>query len=607
MMNAKHRSVLALPQFLGLRLFFVGMFFSCMFFSGMLLSCREVSVAKVHIIGGHPTAQHQPYFVQLVDSASASEGFCGGSLIAPRVVVTAAHCVDPAQVRNLHVVLGMDDGKNLHLNHPIKVDGLIVHPEYHAEDSLNDIAVLYLEDYTSVEFEQPVMPVAFARDTQLPESSSQKVRVVGLGNTTSIGWVFDGVIREVELGVLPLSRCDETYGHVDQTQICAGDMTRGGVDSCQGDSGGPMLAKDATGAWVLVGLVSYGEGCAQKTAPGVYTRVAAFASFIDESVEALSTPRASPDEEVQRLLKTHCVPQFGYIPFAETQGDNRRETIYEMHLQSLKLERSDQVPSGEEVDQCVITGHGDVIEATWLKVPSQGFAANPKLALRVTRGGVTWVSPGQSLHYREDNIHCQTSEGPVDLADLRNVTYVVFKDVIYRLGMVAELPADNQTTWGCSFGDASVEVYELATSQGKELAARIHHRSIGTVSVKLIRADVETQIFPRVQWQSPGDGRLVIENRSKSEDLFTWKLTCPESFTLDLANGQNYESTPADDGSGFEFLVDTVQQQEGAVLANSSVSVHIRARDGLNLDGCVVNDFWPVETEGAVRLQASRL
>jgi secreted trypsin-like serine protease len=559
------------------------------------VGCRQSPLSKIDIIGGHPVSEHPAYFVQLVDSATASEGFCGGTLVAPRVVVTAAHCIDPAQVRSLHVVLGMADGQNLQLNHPVKVEGVVVHPEFGNADNRNDIAVLYLEDYSNVEFEMPVVPLAFSRDSNLPETSPyQKIRVIGLGNTTSIGWLFDGVIREVELGVVPIARCDDKYGSVDHTQICAGDMHTGGVDSCQGDSGGPMLAKDMSGAWTLVGIVSYGEGCAQKSAPGVYTRVASFASFIDDAVVTLTQPKVSEDDEIVRLLKTHCFAQFGYIPFAEFQGDHRRETIYGMHLESLDLDRSDRVPEGNILDQCVITGHGVMIEASWIEVKAHGLTSPPKVSLKVTRGGFTWVSVAQTLHYREDNIHCQTAEGSVDLADLRNDTYVRFRDVFYRLGDAADVPGDSQTTWGCSFGDASVEVYELITGQGKELAARIHHRSIGTVSVKLIRADTEAEIFPRIQWETPGDGQLVLENNSATEDLFTWELTCPREFSIVFSDGKELASIPAEFG-GFSLVVDAAKYKEGSVLAQSSVSLRLKSRNSADLDGCLVNGAWSLE------------
>jgi trypsin len=573
----------------------------------LLGSCRQASVSRMEIIGGRPTVQDEPYLVQLVDSASSSEGFCGGTLVAPRIVVTAAHCIEPAQARNLHVVMGMADGRNLHLNHPIKVEGLVVHPDFDPVDNLNDIAVIYLEDYSDVEFERPVSPLVFSRDANLPEASTDKVRVLGLGNATSVGWIFDGIIREVELGVLPVGVCNDKYGRVDQTQICAGDVVRGGVDSCQGDSGGPMLAKDSAGAWVLVGIVSYGEGCAQKSAPGVYTRVAAFANFIDEAIASLTIAPSNVDEDVKRLLKTHCVAQFGYIPFSETRGDDRRETIYEMHLQSLNLLRSDQGVDGEELDQCVIKDHGETIEATWIRIQTQIFAANPKVYLRVKRGGISWISAPQTLHYREDNIHCQTSEGAVDLADLRNATYVIFKDVMYRLGPAADNPTDNQTTWGCSFQDASIEVYDVLTPRGKELAARIHHRSIGTVSVMLVRADKETAIFPRFIWSSSGEGRLVIENNAKAADLFTWKLACSNAFALTLADGQVLESLPAEHGSGFEVLVDSAKHPEGVVLSMSSVSAHLKTRDHDKPSGCMINDLWAVEVVDAAGSRARGL
>ena len=69
-------------------------------------------------------------------------------------------------------------------------------------------------------------------------------------------------------------------------EICAG-YTAGGVDTCQGDSGGPMFRRDAANAWIQVGIVSWGDGCARPNKPGVYTQVSTFASTIASAAASL--------------------------------------------------------------------------------------------------------------------------------------------------------------------------------------------------------------------------------------------------------------------------------------------------------------------------------
>ena len=70
--------------------------------------------------------------------------------------------------------------------------------------------------------------------------------------------------------------------------ICAGDLTGGGIDACQGDSGGPLVRRDAGGAFVEVGIVSFGYGCGRSGYPGVYTQVSTYAQQITAAVDALA-------------------------------------------------------------------------------------------------------------------------------------------------------------------------------------------------------------------------------------------------------------------------------------------------------------------------------
>lgn len=83
--------------------------------------------------------------------------------------------------------------------------------------------------------------------------------------------------------------CQQAYGSdlVPGDEICAGFVQQGGVDTCQGDSGGPMFRKDDSGAFIQVGIVSWGQGCAEPGYPGVYSEVSTFAADIARAASTL--------------------------------------------------------------------------------------------------------------------------------------------------------------------------------------------------------------------------------------------------------------------------------------------------------------------------------
>ena len=220
------------------------------------------------IVGGTPAAPGAfPFFV---NSNEAADYFCGGTLIAPDIVLTAAHC-GGAFLAGVYIGGTLIDGTDA--VEILAVDFEFPHPDYdEAYDFLNDIMLVKLTDpsFSSV--------VQLNFDEVIP-AVGDVVTLVGFGDTSDGGDPSNELLT-VTVGTYPDDSCVNYYDFfVPETMICAGTAV-GGRDSCQGDSGGPLLTADN----VQVGIVSYGEGCGLPDIPSVYTEVAAFESFIRQGI-----------------------------------------------------------------------------------------------------------------------------------------------------------------------------------------------------------------------------------------------------------------------------------------------------------------------------------
>jgi len=237
-------------------------------------TCGVANTAN-RIVGGQETEAHEyPWQVGLV-SASGSHPWCGGTLISSQHVLTAAHCTDGASPSSIAVLLGEHKIDDQNYNR-VAISAITDHPGYNSGTLDSDFSILTLAE--PVTFSDSVSPAC------LPASTSQdyagQVATVSGWGTLSSGGNQPTVLNDVDVTIQTNQACNDAYGNqITDNMICAAGP---GKDSCQGDSGGPLVTQE-NGHYTLVGVVSWGYGCAMANYPGVYARVTAQMNWILDS------------------------------------------------------------------------------------------------------------------------------------------------------------------------------------------------------------------------------------------------------------------------------------------------------------------------------------
>ncbi|XP_066486423.1 serine protease 27-like [Tiliqua scincoides] len=260
--------------------------------SGATSVCGKQGSMNRIVGGDNSQAGEWPWQVSLMRNG---KHHCGGSLIRDQWIVTASHCFQPTdKPANFSVLLGA-----LKLSDPgphsitVAVRRIVRNPTYEGDLRTGDIALVELEH--PVKFTHRIVPICLP-DASVIFPPGHKCWVTGWGDVQSgEEHQTSDILQKLEVPIISTNTCNALY-HQDSGEpqgtrdiksdmICAG-FAAGRQDACHGDSGGPLVCL-MDDSWLQAGVVSWGEGCAQKNRPGVYARLTYYESWIHSIIPEL--------------------------------------------------------------------------------------------------------------------------------------------------------------------------------------------------------------------------------------------------------------------------------------------------------------------------------
>lgn len=541
--------------------------------------------SNVAIVGG--TTIEPLHFLTGLYEANSQVPFCTGSRLAPHVFITAAHCV-----RKRTAPIWVSDpkvkGNFQNVNDKSPVVGVYIHPNYDSVGKKSDIAIIVTKGaYASAKIVgNQTKTAANTIGYRMEDETIQEAMIAGWGQRSSYGTLASSELQGASLPLVSLSEC-QTFGgryrDLSENQLCAGDLLHGGRDTCQGDSGGPLYFYDQESRPQLLGIVSWGDGCAQPGKPGVYSRVASYRPWIDEVLNRLSSPSILA-QDLAIEIAARCYDKLHSRTIIQEGSHRLTISRYLEGVTSLVSENEGPHLKAEALQQDNhLACEFDHLSLGTVKVliTSSPSAYAPLSGIGVSINHSPWALRGEIRQEVRKVLQCDFKEGiggnPALILD-RDESYLRLDNNIYYWEEGTDFssipPKHSAQTRGCLAGNLEMVVFETSEKRNEPSTLVVSDPSLGNSENRLKILKKEKPRRPHIlefTFQNGTSGIFRLEN-SSDIDLISWQFSCNRPMQLypvdPLAHCSRH---PSETGTTSTFLYP--QSPYGYVKGGSSVEL----------------------------------